>query len=98
MPETIKAGMVLIREGTLSPGTSGFESESYSPGWRSVKGIDGFAMERKVHDAGWTFFYLAGESRATVLGQEGQKTVRRAIKQILVALKSGKAARNPSNC
>ena len=89
MPETIKAGMVLIREGTLFPGAPAFESQAYSPGWRSVTGLDGFAMERKVHDAGWTFFYLAGESRATVLGQEGQKTVRRAIKQILAGLKSG---------
>ena len=67
-----------------------FESEPQSPGWRSVKGLNGYAMDRKTHEAGWTFFYLAGESRATVLGQEGQETVCKAIKQILAGLKSEK--------
>jgi hypothetical protein len=88
MPETIKAGTVLIKEGTLLPDALTFESEPYSPGWRAVTGLDGYAMDRKTHDAGWTFFYLAGESRATVFGREGQETVRRAIKRILADMKS----------
>ena len=90
MPEMIRAGTVLIKEGTLFPEALQLESTSYSPGWRSVQGLDGYAMDRKTHEAGWTFFYLAGESRATVLGQEGQDTVRRAIRQILAGLKSEK--------
>ena len=32
---------------------------------------------------GWTFFYFAGEIKATVFGHEGQKTVRKALKRIL---------------
>jgi hypothetical protein len=83
MQETIKAGTVLIKEGTLFPAALAFESEPYSPGWRAVTGLDGYAMDRKTHDTGWTFFYLAGESRATVFGGEGQETVRKAIKRIL---------------
>ena len=90
MREMIKAGTVLIREGTLLPDALTFESEPYSPGWRSVTGLDGYAMDRKTHEAGWTFFYLAGESRATVVGHEDQDTVRRAIKNILGGLKSEK--------
>lgn len=90
MPETIKAGTILIKEGTRLPDALTFESEPYSPGWRSVTGHDGYAMDRKTHAAGWTFFYLAGESRATVFGGEGQKTIRRAMKQILADTKSGK--------
>jgi hypothetical protein len=89
MKEAIKAGTVLFKEGTLMPDALKLETEAYSPGWRSVTGLGGYAMDRKAHDAGWTFFYLAGESRATVFGQEGQETVRRAIKQILAGLKSG---------
>ena len=89
MREKIKVGTVLIKEGTLLPDTLTIESELYSPGWRSVTGLDGYAMDRKTHDAGWTFFYLAGESRATAFGREGQKTVRGAIKKILAGLKSG---------
>jgi hypothetical protein len=89
MQEAIKAGTVLIKEGILLPDALKLESEPYSPGWRSVSGLDGYAMGRKTHDAGWTFFYLAGETRATVFGHEGQETVRKAIKKILAGLRSG---------
>ena len=91
MREMIKAGTVLFKEGTLLPDSVTFESEPYSPGWRSVTGLDGCALDRKTHDAGWTFFYLAGESRTTAFGHEGQETVRRAIKKILAGLKSEKS-------
>ena len=90
MREMIKAGTVLFKEGTLLPDSLRFESEPYSPGWRSVTGLDGYAMDRKIHDAGWTFFFLAGESRTTAFGHEGQETIRRAIKRILAGLKSEK--------
>src|SRR5258706_6494791 len=90
MREMIKAGTVLIKEGTLLPDGLTFESESYSPGWRSIRGLDGYAMDRKTHDAGWTFFYLAGENSASAFGPEGQETVRKALKRILAGLKSGK--------
>src|SRR5438105_15889718 len=90
MREMIQAGAVLIKEGTLLPDAHMFESEPYSSGWRSVTGLDGYAIGRKTHEAGWTFFYLAGESRATVFGGEGQKTVLRAIKRILAGVNTEK--------
>lgn len=90
MREIIQAGTVLSRDGTLFPGGSALETEQFSPGWRSVKGLDGSAIDRKKLEAGWTFFYLAGESRATAFGGEGQKTARRAIRKILAGLKSEK--------
>jgi hypothetical protein len=91
MREMIKVGTVLIKEGTLLPDALTSESEPYSPGWRSVTGLDGYAMDRKTHDAGWTFFFLAGESRTTAFGQKRKETVRRAIKKILAGLKSEKS-------
>lgn len=91
MRETIKEGTVLLREGTLLPDGLAFESEPFSSDWRSVTGLDGYAMDRKTHDAGWTFFFLAGESRATAFGRAGQKTVGRAIQKILAGLKSEKS-------
>jgi hypothetical protein len=54
-----------------------------------VKNLDGYGFGRKISEAGWTFFWLAGEIRATVFGFDGQKTVRRAVKRILANLKSG---------
>lgn len=90
MREIIKAGTVLFKEGTLLPDGLTFDSEPFSPGWRSLKGLDGYAIGRKTPAAGWTFFYLAGESKTTTFGREGQKTACRAIKKILASLKSEK--------
>src|SRR5229473_815411 len=90
MPDSIKTGTILIKDGTLLPEVLRFESEPCAPGWRLVKNLDGYGLGRKIHEAGWTFFWMAGEIGATVFGFDGQKTVRRAVKRILSNLKSGK--------
>ncbi len=90
MAETIKTGTILIKDGTLLPDALHFESEPCATGWRLVKNLDGYGLGRKMHEAGWTFFCVAGEIKATIFGFDGQKTVRRAAKRILTNLKSGK--------
>jgi hypothetical protein len=90
MPETIKTGTILIKENTVLPKTLQLESEPCASGWRLVKNLDGYGLARKIHDAGWTFFYLAGEIKATAFGFDRQKTARRAAKRILANLKSEK--------
>jgi len=90
MKEMIQAGTVLFKEATILPDGFTFDSEQFSSGWRSVKGLNGYAIDRKTPGAGWTFFYLAGESRTTAFGHEGQKTACRAINKILAGLKSEK--------
>jgi hypothetical protein len=87
MQETIKAGTILIENGTSLPEALRFESEACAPGWRSVKDIDGYGLDRKIHEAGWTFFCMAGEIKTIVFGFEGQQRVRRAVKRILARLK-----------
>jgi hypothetical protein len=88
MPDTIKPGTILIREGTLLPEAVRFESEPCVPGWRLVKDLDGCGLDRKIRDAGWTFFCLAGQIGATVFGIDEQKTLSRAVGQILANLES----------
>ncbi len=90
MPETIKTETILIKDGTFLPDALRFESEPCATGWRLVKNLDGCGLGRKIHEAGWTFFCLAGEIKATVFGFDEQKTVRRAVKRILANLKSEK--------
>jgi hypothetical protein len=89
MAETINTGTILIKDGTFLPNALQFESEPCATGWRLVKNLDGYGLGRKIHEAGWTFFWLAGETRASVFGFDGQKTVRRAVKRILANLKLG---------
>ena len=72
MPDTIKPGTILIKEGTLLPEAVRFETEPCEPGWRLVKDLDGCGLDRKIRDAGWTFFCLAGQLGATVFGIDGQ--------------------------
>jgi hypothetical protein len=90
MAETIKTGTVLIKDGTFLPDALQFESEPCATGWRLVKDFDANGLGLKIHEAGWTFFRLAGEIKATIFGFEEQRNVRRAVKRILTNLKSEK--------
>ena len=83
MADESKTGTVLIKEGALLPEALQIESEPCVPGWRLVKNLNGYALDRKVHEAGWTFFFLAGEIRTIAFGADEQWAVRRAIKRIL---------------
>ncbi len=88
MAEKIKTGTILIEEGALLPESLRFESEPYSNGWRLVKDLDGYGLDRKIRETGWTFFYMAGEVHATVVGSDLEKTTRRAVKKVIAYMKS----------
>jgi len=88
MTDTIKPGTILIKEGTLLPEALLIESEPCAPGWRLVKNLDGYGLGRKIYEAGWTFSWRPGEIGTTVFGLDEQKTLRRAVEQILTNLES----------
>jgi len=48
-------------------------------------------LDRKIREAGWTFFRVAGQLGATVFGLDEQKTARRALEQILANLDSAES-------
>ena len=83
MNHEIKTGAVLIRENAVLPTDLAFKSELCVPGWKIVTDLDGYALDRKIRKAGWTFFCIATVTRATVFGIDVQKMVRRAIARIL---------------
>jgi hypothetical protein len=93
MADKIKTGTILIEEGTVLPESLQFESEPYSNGWRLVKNLDGYGLDRKIREAGWTFFYMAAEVNATAVGFDVEKTRRRAIRKVIAYMKSDR-----SNC
>jgi hypothetical protein len=83
MEDTTQAGAILIRDGTLLPPALQFESSPYVSGWKMVRGLDGYSLERKIRAAGWTFFCLAGELKTIFFGTSKDSRLRTAIKRIL---------------
>jgi hypothetical protein len=82
MPTNETAGTVFIRENTLLPGGLMIETEAVLPGWRAVKDCDGYRLGRKIEEAKWNFFYLAGDVKVIVLGRQGPESLRKAVQRI----------------
>ena len=83
MPANETAGKLFIRENTILPEGLIIETEIFLPDWRAVRNCDGYRLGRKIEEAKWNFFYLAGEVRAIVLGRLGPSTLRRALRTLL---------------
>jgi len=88
MSENKKSATILIRENTRLPVGIALLSEVFLPGWRSVKNLDGRELGRKIENAGWNYFYLAGAMKATVLGSESLATLGRAVERVLAKKQS----------
>jgi len=90
MTGAIQAGTILIEEGTLMPECLRFESEPFSDGWRAVTNLDGYGLDRRTREAGWIFFYMAGEIRTSVFGLDREEAIGRAVHRLLANLKAEK--------
>ena len=87
MSEKLTTGTLLIKEGVAFPDSLQIESEPYSNGWRIVKGLDGYGLDRTISRAGWTCFYMANEISASAVAFNGVKSLSKAVNQILTKLK-----------
>jgi|CZLA01.1.fsa_nt_gi hypothetical protein len=66
MPEEVQVGTILMSEWPPLPG---LESEPYSGHWSVVKALGAFALDRKIHAAGWNFFFIAAEVKVMFLAR-----------------------------
>jgi hypothetical protein len=48
-----------------------------------IKDLDGFSLDRKIHTAGWNFFFIATEVKVMIFGAIGATNIHSALKQIL---------------
>ena len=85
--DQIRVGTVFIEEGTPVPDSLVFESAPYSDGWRSVKNLNGYDLDRKIRSAAWTLFDLS-HVNASVFGFDREKAIHSAVKRALVKTKS----------
>ena len=87
MADAITVGRILVEEGTRLPNSLLLQSESSSNGWALVKNARS-AFEKAIQEAGWTFFFIAGEIKTTVFGFDRQKILRAALKRLTTNAKS----------
>ena len=87
MPPDIKVGAILIENWPLATQCLGLESEPYSGKWSLIKVLDGFPLDRKIHDSGWNFFFMATQVKAMFFGALGTKKIQNALKRILRKVK-----------
>jgi hypothetical protein len=86
MTDTITAGSILVEGGTHLPKSLLLQSESDSNGWAALKDARS-AFEKTIQEAGWTFFFMAGEIKTTVFGFDRQKALRTALKRLIADVK-----------
>ena len=65
----------------------GLESEPCSGEWSRLKVLDGFTLDRKIHAAGWNFFFMAAEVEVMFLGALEAKKIQNALQRILEKVK-----------
>ena len=87
MPSTVQVGTILMKEWPGMPPLAGFETEPGLGEWSMVKVPDVFTLDRKIHAAGWNFFFMAEEVKAMSFGSLKAVKVRNALKRILAKVK-----------
>jgi hypothetical protein len=87
MTQEVQIGTILIRENPAAAQAIGFQSEPYSPQWGVLKALDGLALDRKIHAAGWNFFFMAAEAKVMFFGAVGAKNIQTALQRMLGKLK-----------
>ena len=87
MTPTIQVGTILMKEWPGMPQPLGLDSEPCSGAWSLVRSLDSFALEGKIHAAGWNFFFMAEEFKAMFFGTGGTTKIQKALKRILGKVK-----------
>lgn len=87
MTDQIRLGTMLIEDGTHTPESLALGTEHFSAGWPSIIKFTSTELEKEIEDAGWTFFYMAGEIRTSGFGFNDQSRTARAVAHLIDAVK-----------
>jgi hypothetical protein len=93
MPPSVQVGAILTEAWPAMTKLFGIESEPYSDNWSVVKALNGFALDRKLHAAGWNFFFMAAEFKVMFWGSQGADKIHGALTRLL-----GKVRGQDFNC
>ena len=87
MPSTVQVGTILVKQWPGMPQIIGFETEPGLGEWSLVKVADAFTLDRKIHAAGWNYFFIAAEVKAMFFGSLKAPKVLSALNRILAKVK-----------
>ena len=87
MSPTVQVGTILMKEWPAMTQLLGLKSEPCSGSWSVVKALDGFSLDRKIHAAGWNFFFMATEVKVIFFGALAAKKIQHALERILAKVK-----------
>jgi hypothetical protein len=87
MAANVQVGSILMKAWPGMPPIVDFETDSRFGDWSLVKVADAFALERKIHAAGWNFFFMAAEVKVMFFGFLGAARIQRALTRILARVK-----------
>jgi hypothetical protein len=83
MTPAIKTGTILIEAGASMPASVLLDGGASASGWRSAGNLDLGQLDSAIHEAGWTFFFMAGEIKITAFGWDKEQAARRAVEQVI---------------
>jgi hypothetical protein len=86
MPSTVQVGTILMKAWPGVPQLILFEPEPRLGEWGMAR-VDAFTLDRKIHAAGWNFFFMAAEVKTTFLGSLRAAKLQSALKRILTKVK-----------
>jgi hypothetical protein len=93
MSHEIQVGAILIKDwpaitqllgvSSESMRSEQLTSESKPGGWSLLPALDASAIDYKIQAAGWNFFFMASEIKATFFGALGAAKIQNALQRIL---------------
>jgi hypothetical protein len=87
MPPIVQVGAILMKDWPGMKKLLGLESEPYSGQWTLLRALDVCALDRKIHAAGWNFFFMATEVKVMFFGSVGATKIQNALKRIVKKVK-----------
>ena len=87
MAQNLTAGTILMKKWPGIPQRTGLETEPCFGEWRAVKALNPPELERKIHAAGWTLFFMAAEAKAMFFGSLTAAKVQSALQRIFAKVK-----------
>src|SRR5438309_3052207 len=88
--DTIRVGMLLVKQDALAPEVSGVVSDPFSSGWVLLKNVDGYGLGKKIRRSGGSFSPITINVSATRYGLGKPGATRRAIERLIANRKSDK--------